>query len=133
MGPLAGSFEEWATKSVGLGLHVKAEPRPLDGSFEKTCVVYRLLSLQGFEALGASLIWEEGCFERVWAVVQRIQGWPLGFPCRKVRTTWQSRAPKDHRKVRMLQTTNHDFWYCPDTGLWNQNVRSLCLFGVLGP
>ena len=29
--------------------------------------------------------------------------------------------------------TNHDFWYPPYIGPWNQNVRSLCLCGLLDP
>ena len=29
--------------------------------------------------------------------------------------------------------TKHDFWHLPYIGPWNQNVRSLCLCGVLGP
>ena len=27
--------------------------------------------------------------------------------------------------------TNHDFWFPPDTGPFEQNVRSLCLCGLL--
>ena len=43
----------------------------------------------------------------------------------------KDRAPKDHTTHK--DPTNHDFWYAPDLEPWNQNVRSLCLCGLLGP
>ena len=37
----------------------------------------------------------------------------------------QPRAPKNH--------LNHGFWSPPYSGAWNQNLRSSCLCGLLGP
>ena len=40
-----------------------------------------------------------------------------------------SRAPKGHINIRIKQY----FWYPHYIGPWNQNVRSFCLCGLLGP
>ena len=37
------------------------------------------------------------------------------------------------RPYKHKDPTNHDFWYPPCIGPWNQNIRSLCLCGLLGP
>ena len=39
-----------------------------------------------------------------------------------------SKRPHKHK-----DRTKHDFWYAPHTRTWNQNVRSLCLCGLVGP
>ena len=44
-------------------------------------------------------------------------------PCTKT-----LKGPHKHK-----DPTNHDFWYPPSSGPWNQNVRSLCLCGLFGP
>ena len=41
------------------------------------------------------------------------------------------RAPKDHINMRILQTMISGIPLI--LGLWNQNMRSLCSFRVLGP
>ena len=40
----------------------------------------------------------------------------------------RSKSPHKHQ-----DPTNHDFWNPPHIGPWKQNVRSLCLCGLLGP
>ena len=40
-------------------------------------------------------------------------------------------GPKKSQKHK--DPTNHDFWYPPCIGPWDQTVRSLCLCGPLGP
>ena len=41
------------------------------------------------------------------------------------------KGPK--RSCKHKDPANHDFWYLPSIGPWNQNVRSLRLGGLLGP
>ena len=43
----------------------------------------------------------------------------------------QTECPKRPHKHK--DPTNHGFWYPPYIGPWNQNVRSSCLGGLLGP
>ena len=50
------------------------------------------------------------------------------------RQTPKYRAPKNHLNIRILPTmVSACLWYPPYTGPWNQNVRSLCLRGLLAP
>ena len=44
-----------------------------------------------------------------------------------VTTFWGLKRPHKHE-----HPTNHDNWYPPYLGPWNQNVRSLCLRGLWG-
>ena len=48
------------------------------------------------------------------------------------RTCW-ARQEWPKRSHKHKDSTNHDNWYPPSIGPWNQNVRSLCLCGLLGP
>ena len=43
------------------------------------------------------------------------------------RLSWGPRRPHKHK-----DPTTHSFWYLPYSGPWNQDVRSLCLHGLLG-
>ena len=46
----------------------------------------------------------------------------------------RTRAQKDiERPHKHKDPTKQYVWYPPDSGPWNQNVRSSCLCGLVGP